>query len=276
MTSSALDAFLAESRERIDRHLDELLPRASDSPPLLHEAMRYAVFSGGKRLRPALAFAAARACGGDPARALPVAAAVELLHTYSLVHDDLPAMDDDSERRGQPTVHVKFGEAIAVLAGDALLTEAFAVLARAGTRPEVAASLALSAGSLGLVGGQVDDLALAPEQASFDALVSIHRRKTAALFEAAVLGGARVCDAGAQQLERLARFAQAYGLAFQASDDLLDRGRKETSLLQVLDAAAVRRYVARHVTTAVDALETFGAAARELRMLAEGIEERLV
>jgi geranylgeranyl diphosphate synthase, type II len=276
MTSSSLDTFLAESRERIDRHLDELLPRASASPAMLHEAMRYAVFSGGKRLRPALAFAAARACGGDPARALPIAAAVELLHTYSLVHDDLPAMDDDSERRGQPTVHVKFGEALAVLAGDALLTEAFAVLARAGTCPEVAASLARSSGSLGLVGGQADDLGLAPEQASFDALVSIHRRKTAALFEAAVEGGARVCDASAPALERLARFAQAYGLAFQASDDLLDQGRKETSLLQVLDAAAVRRYVARHVTTAVDALETFGAAARELRMLAERIEERLV
>jgi len=276
MSGTPLDALLAASRERIDRHLDELLLRADTSPAVLHEAMRYAVFSGGKRLRPALAFAAARACGGDPARALPVAAAVELLHTYSLVHDDLPAMDDDRERRGQPTVHVKFGEGLAVLAGDALLTEAFAVLARAGTRPEVAASLASSAGSLGLVGGQVDDLGLRPELASFDAIVSIHRRKTAALFESAVVGGARVCDASAAQLELLGRFAQAYGLAFQACDDLLDQGRKETSLLQVLDAAAVRRYVARHVASAVGSLSSFGAAAAELRMLAEGIEERLV
>jgi geranylgeranyl diphosphate synthase, type II len=276
MTAPALETFLAESRREIDRHLDALLPPADAGPAILHEAMRYAVFSGGKRLRPALAFASARACGVEAARVLPIAAAVELLHTYSLVHDDLPAMDDDAERRGQPTVHVKFGEALAVLAGDALLTEAFAVLAVAGARPEVAAALGRGTGSLGLVGGQVDDLGLAPERTSFDAIVSIHRRKTAALFEAAVVGAAHLCDAPAAQRERLRRYAQAYGLAFQASDDLLDEGRKETSLLQVLDAAGVRRYIARHVASAVASLEPFGAAAAELRMLAEALDERLV
>ena len=274
--TTALDTFLTESRREIDRHLDALLPLADAAPAILHEAMRYAVFSGGKRLRPALAFATARACGAEPARVLPIAAAVELLHSYSLVHDDLPAMDDDDERRGLPTVHVKFGEALAVLAGDALLTESFAVLAQAGARSEVAAALGRSTGSLGLVGGQVDDLGLTPERTSFDAIVSIHRRKTAALFEAAVVGAAHLCDGPPAQIERLRRYAQAYGLAFQASDDLLDEGRKETSLLQVLDAAAVRRYIARHAATAVASLETFGSAAAQLRMLAEALEERLV
>jgi len=276
MSATPLERLLAASRERIDRHLDDLLPRADTSPGILHEAMRYAVFSGGKRLRPALAFAAARACGAQPERVLPIAAAVELLHSYSLVHDDLPSMDDDHERRGQPTVHVKFGEALGVLAGDALLTESFAVLARAGVRPEVAAALGRAAGSQGLVGGQVDDLALTAELASFDAVVSIHQRKTGALFQSAVVGAAWMCDASSAGLEALTRYAGAYGLAFQACDDLLDEGRKETSLLQVLDAAGVRRYVVRHVSDAVGALAGFGTAAGELQMLAEGIAERLV
>ncbi len=159
-------AYLAERQILVDHALDAWLPAAEEPPEVLHAAMRHLLFPGGKRLRPALAFAAAEAVGAVTERALPAAAAVELVHTYSLVHDDLPCMDDDDERRGRPSVHVAFGEANAVLAGDALLTAAFACLAReeggSGTGQRLAASrdLSVAAGSLGLVGGQVDDVGL--------------------------------------------------------------------------------------------------------------------
>ncbi len=180
--AATLDAFLADGAARIDVYLDDVLPRASESPESLHEGMRYAVFSGGKRLRPVLVFAAAHAVGLRADRALPVAASVELVHTYSLVHDDLPAMDDDDLRRGRPTVHVKYGEANAILVGDALLAAAFGVLARGDVPSAVLARLAEAAGSRALVGGQVDDLAFRPELATAELVRSIHERKTAALF----------------------------------------------------------------------------------------------
>ena len=166
--SERLDEFVAESVERIDRYLDKVLPPADEPPTRLHEAMRYAVFSGGKRLRPALAFAAAQAVGAEPERALPAAAAAELVHSYSMVHDDLPSMDDDDERRGRPTLHVRWDEALAILVGDALLSEAFAELGRGGAPGEVVARLGALSGSRGLVGGQVDDLAFRSAAATLD------------------------------------------------------------------------------------------------------------
>ncbi len=273
-----LDDYLTRCRERVEEALDRCLPPASAPPSALHEAMRYAALSGGKRLRPALAFAAAEACGGAPERALPVACAVELVHGYSLVHDDLPAMDDDVERRGMPTVHVKFGEALAILTGDALLALAFEVLAAsqpAETAVELVAHLGRAAGSRELVGGQVDDIGLVDGRGSLAAIVSIHRRKTAALFGFALVGGARCAGASAARAERLAGYAEHYGLAFQAVDDLLDDDRSETSLLLVESHDAVRQRVEAHVREALLLLGDFGAGAAPLAALAEQLLERI-
>ncbi len=273
-----LDEYLARSRERVEDALDRCLPAAGEAPVALHEAMRYAALSGGKRLRPALAFAAAEACGAAPECALPVACAVELVHSYSLVHDDLPAMDDDVERRGMPTVHVKFGEALAILTGDALLALAFEVLAAsqpAACAAELVAHLARAAGSRELVGGQVDDIGLVGARGTLAAIVSIHRRKTAALFGFALVGGARSAAASETGVERLARYAEHYGLAFQAVDDLLDDDRSETSLLLVESHDAVRQRVEAHVQEARRCLGDFGSAAAPLAALAEQLLERI-
>ena len=216
--------------------------------------MRAAVLAPGKRLRPALAFAAAEACGREPEAVLPVAAAAELVHAYSLVHDDLPAMDDDVERRGQPTVHVAFGEALAILAGDALLALGFAQLAQPGVPVDVTARLAHVAGSRQLVGGQADDLALAAGAPMREQLRSIHERKTAALIGFAVWGAARLCGADPEQLATLDRYALHYGLAFQAVDDLLDRDGDECSILRVMSQAEARAEVAEHQREAAAAL----------------------
>jgi geranylgeranyl pyrophosphate synthase len=276
---SALDQFLAHSRDRVEEALERCLPQASEPPTALHEAMRYAALSGGKRLRPALAFAAAEACGAAAERALAVACAVELVHAYSLVHDDLPAMDDDVERRGMPTVHVKFGEAIAILTGDALLALAFETLATCPPVPacaaELVAQLGRAAGSRELVGGQVDDIGLLGTRATLPAIVSVHRRKTAALFGFAVVGGARSGGASAAQSERLARFAEHYGLAFQAVDDLLDGDRSETSLLLVESEDALRSRVEAHIREARELLRDFGSAAAPLGALADQLLERI-
>ena len=265
----SLDSFLAGSGQRVERCLDKALPPASEPPVSLHEAMRYAVLSGGKRLRPALVFGAAEAVGGDPERVLPVAAAVELVHAYSLVHDDLPAMDDDQERRGRPTVHVRYGEATAILVGDALLAEAFAQLATPTAAPELVARLAETAGSRALVGGQVDDLAFAAEGDQLDRILSIHERKTAALFRYAAWGGARVLAAGAAQEKALEDFGCHYGMAYQLVDDLRDADPKECSILRVLAEDEVRARVESEVAAALGALAPCAARAVALRGLAE-------
>jgi geranylgeranyl pyrophosphate synthase len=270
-----LDAFIDESVARVDAYLDRMLPRASEPPEPLHEGMRYAVYSGGKRLRPALVFAAARACGLDPERALPVAAAVELVHTYSLVHDDLPAMDDDDLRRGRPTVHRKFGEANAILVGDALLAEAFMVLGRAEVPIEIVERLALAASSRALVGGQVDDLAFRPELATAQLVRSIHERKTAALFRFSAWAPGAVAARPARELEQLDRFGLAYGVAFQLVDDLLDDDPQECSILRVMDAASARARVAAEVADALAAADAFGPAGDCLRGLASAASGRL-
>jgi geranylgeranyl pyrophosphate synthase len=264
-------AYLAECAAAVDGLLDRAVPPSEEEPQRLHQAMRHLLFPGGKRLRPALACAAAGAMGAPQEAALPMAAAVELVHTYSLVHDDLPCMDDDDTRRGRPTVHVAFGEALAVLAGDALLAAAFEVLASAEAsaahRLAALAELAQAAGSRQLVGGQADDLA-ATTPRDRETVESVHRRKTAALISAAVVGGGILGGGDDAALRRLRRFGRAVGLGFQIADDLLDRDEDAgCSLVAVVGVEAARAQADELLTTALDELEVFGQRAEPLREL---------
>ena len=225
-----LPAYLERRRAEVDGALDAILPRPEGNAARLLSAMRYAVMSGGKRLRPALTLAACEAFGGRTEDALPPAAALELVHTYSLIHDDLPAMDDDDLRRGRPTTHKVFGEAEAILAGDALLTLAFEILATqpagdaaAGRRAEAVAVVAQRAGHAGMVGGQIADLEAEGKIAAVLQLEWIHRHKTGALIAAAVELGAIHAGASADDRAAMARYGEAVGLAFQIVDDVLDR-----------------------------------------------------
>ena len=270
-----LERFVNESCARVDAHLDAFLPGADEPPALLHEAMRYATYSGGKRLRPALVFAAAHAVGLSAERAAPLASAVELVHTYSLVHDDLPAMDDDDLRRGRPTVHVKFGEANAILVGDALLAHAFEELASAKAPIEVVGRLARAAGSRELVGGQVDDLAFLPEHANEALVRAIHERKTGALFRFCVWAPGVTAGLGRRELESLDQFGLSYGRAFQLVDDLLDGGRDECSILLVTDEAGARLLVRNEVGRALEIADSFGEGGAYLRGLAAAAAGRL-
>ena len=239
---SGLDAWLRARRALVDAALERYLPSPPACPPRVGEAMRYSLFAGGKRLRPTLALAAAEAVaaknGGDAdaacALALPAACALELIHTYSLVHDDLPAMDDDTMRRGRPTSHVVFGEGLAILAGDGLLTEAFALMARepdargdAGIsirQLRAIAVVAAAAGACGMVGGQAIDLEAAGAGTGFDGdgLRAMHARKTGALIRASAVAGAIMAGATEAQIAAVEAFASELGLAFQIVDDILD------------------------------------------------------
>lgn len=219
------EPLLAEAVRLADAALDQWLPGTATPPGRLHEAMRYSVFAGGKRLRPALVLAACRACGGGDAACGPALAAVELLHTYTLIHDDLPAMDDDDLRRGRPTCHRAFDEATAILAGDALQTLAFEATAALGA--EAVIVLAKAAGSQGVVGGQQDDLdaegaLIDTSPATIARLERIHRGKTAALIRASCALGAIAAGATPAQRAAVEAFGEAIGLAFQVADDVLD------------------------------------------------------
>jgi geranylgeranyl diphosphate synthase, type II len=224
--SASLQSYATRVRERIDAALDGYLQPGEGCPAKLREAMRYSLLSGGKRLRPMLVLMASEGCGGSIDSALPAAAAVEMVHTYSLVHDDLPAMDDDDLRRGRPTCHKAFGEATAILVGDALLALAFEILARDLNPPALAAKccavLARAAGATELVGGQADDLAGIEAHAGVEALESIHRRKTGAMFLASLEIGARIGGGDSRRREALETYGRKLGLAFQITDDLLD------------------------------------------------------
>jgi len=216
-----LQAFLAETRQLVDHALDRWLPPATQEPVQLHEAMRYAVFAGGKRLRPAIARAACLALGGEDQAAVPVACALEMLHTYSLIHDDLPAIDDDDLRRGRASCHKQFGDATAILAGDALQTEAFALLAnQCGLR--MVAELTAAAGTRGMVGGEIADIEAEGQPPERERVESIHERKTAALFAASARMGAIAAGGPDAQIDALGRYGRWVGLAFQIVDDLLD------------------------------------------------------
>ena len=223
----SLRDFLATRTTTVDRALDRFLPAAPTQPATIHRAMRYSLFAGGKRIRPALCLAAAAACGGDETDALPLACAVECVHTYSLVHDDLPAMDDDDYRRGKLTNHKVFGEGIAVLAGDALLTQAFEIAARCQGWPRyshraIVLELARAAGSLQLIAGQVADLEGEGKRISARQLRYIHERKTSALLCCSVRLGGMSANCSPAQLKALTVFGYNVGLAFQVIDDILD------------------------------------------------------
>ena len=239
MTAIVIADYLTERRALVDAALDRHLPPATTPPAVIHEAMRYAVLGGGKRVRPILALAAAEACGAELEPLLMPAAALELIHTYSLVHDDLPALDDDELRRGRKTTHVVFGEAMGILAGDALLTEAFSWLARpiAGVEParqlRAISEVAKAVDSTGMIGGQVADLEATGAGQEGDALAQlrfIHRNKTGRLITGSVLLGGILAGANEAEVGALQRYGEALGLAFQIVDDLLDQEESSATL----------------------------------------------
>ncbi len=225
--ATAIDGrkYLAEAKVLTDRLLDRLLPPEDAQPTTLHRAMRYSVMAGGKRVRPILALSAYEYCGGDPQEAPQTIhqamAALETVHTYSLIHDDLPCMDDDDLRRGRPTCHKQFSEAIATLAGDALHVIAFELMASTGSS-EVVLELARAVGTSGMLGGQMADIEAEGRKVTRDEIAGIHRRKTAALIRASVRIGAILAGADKQLLDRLTTYGEKIGLAFQIVDDILD------------------------------------------------------
>jgi geranylgeranyl pyrophosphate synthase len=233
----ALSAFLEDARRAVDAELERRLAPPADDPGKLAAAMHYAATGPGKRLRPALVIAACEGCGGTREQAMPAAAAIEMLHAYTLVHDDLPAMDDDDERRGRPTVHIAFGEAIAILAGDGLLTQAFGTLAELGPRAgEAVAVLARRSGAAELLLGQAIDLTAPPSDLA--GIERMHAAKTGALFAASAELGAIAAGAPREQCTALGRYGLAIGIAFQHADD-----RDDADLLEHAAAAAERMKV---------------------------------
>lgn len=265
-----LKAYLRNRQRKIDRALDRYLPRANTKPATLHKAMRYSLFAGGKRLRPILCLAAAEACRGNIDGALPVACALECIHTYSLVHDDLPSMDNDDFRRGRPTCHKVFGDGIAILAGDALLTIAFEIVSRAkpARRYNISALLreiSVAAGSQKLIAGQVADLEAEGEDVKRDQLQFIHENKTAAILKSSVRLGAMSANADARKLSAITRFGERLGLAFQIIDDILD----VTQTSEILGKSAGKDVAAKKATyPAVIGLEKSRAEARRLTVQA--------
>lgn len=289
MTPAELGPWIKRTRALVEKSLRSAVPLATTKPATIHRAMRYSLLSGGKRLRPLLCCAASEACGGTARLALPAACAVEMVHAYSLIHDDLPCMDDDSLRRGKPTSHIVFGEGMAVLAGDALLTGAFAVLSLAKPRArrtaaDLVAELARAAGSRGLIAGQVADLEAEGRQPTEPALYFIHAAKTGMLLRAALKLGGMSAGATSAQIAALDRFGFALGLAFQIQDDILDATQSAGKLGKTAgkDAAAgkmtfpalfglagSRELAARWTANAVEALGSFGTRGETLRGLAD-------
>ncbi|PYI43018.1 MAG: farnesyl-diphosphate synthase [Verrucomicrobia bacterium] len=261
-----LKTYLITRQKLIDRALDRYLPRANTKPVTLHKVMRYSLIAGGKRLRPILGIAAAEACRGNIDDALPLACALECIHTYSLVHDDLPSMDNDDFRRGRPTCHKVFGDGIAVLAGDALLTVAFEIVSKA--KPTLSydistllREIAVAAGSQKLIAGQVADLEAEGKKVKRDQLQFIHENKTAAILRSSVRLGAMSANADARKLSAITRFGQRLGLAFQIIDDILD----VTQTSEILGKSAGKDVVARKATyPAVIGLEKSRDEARRL------------
>jgi len=261
-----LKKYLRTRQKEIDRALDRYLPKAKTKPATLHKAMRYSLFAGGKRLRPILCLAAAEACRGNTGNALPLACAVECIHTYSLVHDDLPSMDNDDFRRGRPTCHKVFGDGIAVLAGDALLTIAFEIASTANpsSRYDISILLreiAVAAGSRRLIAGQVADLEAEGKRVRRDQLRFIHENKTAAMLKSSVRLGAMSANADTKKLSAITEFGERLGLAFQVIDDILD----VTQTSEILGKSAGKDVAAKKATyPAVIGLEKSRAEARRL------------
>jgi geranylgeranyl diphosphate synthase type II len=289
--------YLEQKRQDVDRFLDSVMPPESAPPANLHKAMRYSLFAGGKRVRPILTIAAYEAVGGSSPSILPLASSLELIHTYSLIHDDLPAMDNDDYRRGKLTNHKVFGEAMAILAGDALLTMAFDIASRPesadGLDPRsqvrVIQELADGSGNVGMVGGQVADIEAEGKDIDLATLEGVHRWKTGKLIRASVRIGGIAGGATAEQVNRLTAYAEDIGLAFQIADDVLNvtgtreelgkdantdasRGKKTYPAFFGVDGA--RRLADERVASAIAHLKDFGPQADPLRELARYITAR--
>jgi len=292
-----IERYLAESKRRVDACLESLLPPESSYPASIHQAMRYSIFAGGKRLRPILVLAAGESVGGDSAVLLPLGSAIEMMHTYSLIHDDLPALDNDDLRRGQPTCHKVYGEAMAILAGDALLTVGYQVLAGlpgvAGgdaTRIALIRTIASATGTIdGMIGGQVVDLESEGKPVTPDLLEYIHRSKTGALLAACTRCGGLAAGADVDQVAALSQYGRQIGLAFQIVDDILDvtsssealgktpgkdqKARKATypALFGLEDS---RTKAADYAAGAIEAIRDLGERAEPLRALARFVLQR--
>ena len=284
-----LPPFFEEDHRLVDAELERLLPAENERPSLIHQAMRYSVFAGGKRVRPILCIEAFRIFSDETPAVLPVACAMEFIHTYSLIHDDLPALDNDDLRRGRPTCHKKFGEAMAILAGDALLTLAFEALAGAPVPPAERVALireiASSAGTRnGMVGGQVADLEAEGKEVTPELLEYIHRSKTAALIRASIVSGAIAGGASGEDQERLRAFGGLVGWAFHVTDDILDveessaalgktagkdQAQQKATYPALFGLEKSHEFARELATRAMGALETFGPRAANLRELGE-------
>lgn len=294
-----IKAYLTEKRWLVDSYLKTHFERPS-YPEILHEAVKYSLFAGGKRIRPILALASYEACGGDAGDIIPQAAALELIHTYSLIHDDLPSMDNDDLRRGKPTSHKVYGEAIAILAGDALLTEAFYMMTImnrrfSGTGISTSALLkavrevAFSAGACGMVGGQVQDIISENAEPDVDTLEFIHTHKTAALIAASVKMGPILAGSGKKNLRALTKYGENIGLVFQIIDDILDiegttgmlgkttgsdKRNKKMTYPSLFGMAGTKQQAEDLISKAVDALASFSPEAEPLREIARYLLDR--
>jgi geranylgeranyl diphosphate synthase type II len=293
-----IKTYLSRKKDLVDKSLEKLVPRADAFPPSVHEAIRYSLFAGGKRVRPILALAAAEALGVKTVDLLPLAGALELIHTYSLIHDDLPAMDNDDYRRGMATCHKVYGEAIAILAGDGLLNMAFEVLSDprrlkavpAGRLIAIIREISTASGVHGMVGGQIVDMESEGREVDFPTLEFIHTRKTGALIRASVRTGALYARAGKRQYTALSHYGELVGLAFQIADDILDitgkreeigkdvgsdikKGKKTFPAFYGLEES--RRRATEVADKAVASLQGFGRAADPLRELAKYIITRV-
>ncbi len=289
-----LSKWLKAQSAEVDAALNRFLPRATAKPSTIHKAMRYSIFAGGKRMRPALVLAAAEACGGKQDAAMPLACAVECIHTYSLIHDDLPGMDNDDMRRGKPTNHKVFGEGMAILAGDALLTQAFEIAAQCETSPryplkEVILEIARASGSLQMIAGQVADLEGEGQVISRTQLRYIHERKTSALLACSARLGGMSARCSSTQLQALTEFGYNVGLAFQVIDDILDVTQSSETLGKtagkdvksgkatypaIIGLEASRKVAAVLTRKAFEALHPFRGQAVALESLARYLLER--
>jgi len=292
-----LKAYLEERKAFVEEALERYLPQEKGLYNSILQAMRYSLFAGGKRLRPILCLAATEAVGGRKATALPVACALEMIHTYSLIHDDLPAMDDDDLRRGKPTNHKVFGEAMAILAGDGLLTEAFSLLAHPDLIQHVPADrlmrviylIAEAAGYKGMVGGQVMDLTFTGQEIDLNTLETMHRHKTGALIVASVKSGAIIGGGNETEIEALGEYAAQIGLAFQIVDDILDiegtpeemgknpgsdEAQQKATYPALLGLTKAKEMAEKCIKKAIETLKPFGEKAEPLRALAQYIQKR--
>lgn len=270
------ERYLLEKKEIVDRALDEYLPPGGEFPPLIHQAMRYSLFPGGKRIRPILALAAGEVVRGKKDLLLPAVCALELVHTYSLIHDDLPSLDNDDYRRGKLTCHKVYGEAIALLAGDALLTSAFPLLTENEKLPagrsavRLIKEVASAIGSRGMIGGQVMDIESRGKPAEANLLKYVHKEKTAALFQVSLRVGALLGGANERELSALSSYGENVGLAFQIIDDLIDEG----PYIQLHGKKRARREAEKLAKRARNELEMFDERGEILSALADFIAQR--